>query len=143
ITQANLRRGPEGTGLSGEGPPWLAMDVRNRIGVLKVQWVQAEKLYRTEGPIIYEAVARELYGRLRETWERAVEELLLNRAVIRFRRSIETQRLKKVTDITDADIETIEVAMTKCSTHLRGHDQAIAINQPVPAPTELESDIKE
>jgi AAA domain-containing protein len=143
LTQAHLRRGPEGTGLSGEGPPWLAMDVKNRIGVLKVQWVQAEKLHRTEGPIIYEAVARELYGRLRETWERAVEELLLNRAVIRFRRSIETQRLKKVTDITDADIETIEAAMTKCSTHLRGHDQAIAINQPVPAPAELESDIQE
>jgi len=111
--------------------------------VMKNQWVQGEKLHRTEGPVIYEAVARDLYGRLRETWERAVEELLLNRAVVRLRRSIETQRLKKITDITTADIETIEAAMTKCSTYLRGHDQAVAINQPVPAPAELQTDIKQ
>ena len=119
------------------------MDVKNRIGALKVQWTGAEKLCRTQGPIIYEAVARDLYGRLRETWERAVEELLLNKSVLRFRRSVETQRLKKITDITDMDIHTIESAMTKCSTHLRGHDQSVAINQPVPAPAELESDIQE
>jgi len=143
MTQAHLSRGPEGTGFSYEGPPWLAMDVKNRISVMKNQWVQAEKLHRTEGPVIYEAVARDLYGRLRETWERAVEELLLNRAVVRLRRSIETQRLKKITDITTADIETIEAAMTKCSTYLRGHDQAVAINQPVPAPAELQTDIKQ
>ena len=119
------------------------MDVKNRIGVIKTQWIQAEKLHRTEGPVIYEAVARDLYGRLRETWERAVEEILSNRAVLRLRRSIETKRLKKITDIADADIETIEAAMTKCSTHLRGHDQAVAINQPVPAPAELQTDIQQ
>lgn len=141
VSQAHVRRGPEGSGLCEEGPPWLAMDVKNRIGALKAQWQQAEKLYRTQGPVIYEAVAKELYGRLRETWERAVEELLLNRAVMRFRRGIETQRLHQITDITKADIEVIEAAMGKCSTHLRGHDQALAINQPVPAPAELQTDI--
>jgi energy-coupling factor transporter ATP-binding protein EcfA2 len=143
VTQAHVRRGPEGSGLCEQGPPWLAMDVKNRIGALKAQWQEAEKLYRTKGPILYEAVAKELYGRLRETWERAVEELLLNRAVMRFRRGIETQRLHQITDITKADIDIIEAAMGKCSTHLRGHDQALAINQPVPAPAELKTDIEQ
>ena len=119
------------------------MPVKSRIGALKAQWQQAEKLHRTEGPVVYEALAKELYGRLRETWERAVEEVLLNGAVLRFRRGIETQRLDKVADITATDIQTIEVAMEKCSTHLRGHDQAFAINQPVPVPAELEADIKQ
>jgi hypothetical protein len=143
VTQVQVRRGVEGSGLCDDGAPWLAMDVKNRIGVLKAQWQQAEKLHRTQGPVVYEAVAKELYGRLRETWERAVEEVLLNRAVIRFRRGIETKRLHEITDITKADIEAIEAGMEKCSTHLRGHDQALAINQPVPAPSELLADIEQ
>jgi hypothetical protein len=144
VAQAHLTRGSGGSsGVCSEGPPWLAMPVKSRIGALKAQWQQAEKLQRTEGPVVYDALAKELYGRLRETWERAVEEVLLNGAVVRFRRGIETQKLNKITDITADDIQTIEAAMDKCSTHLRGHDQAPAINQPVPAPAELQADIDE
>jgi hypothetical protein len=144
LTQAHLTRGPEGSsGVCNEGPPWLAMKVKSRIGALKAHWQQAEKLHRTEGPVLYEALARDLYGRLRETWERAIEEVLLNGAVERFRRSIETQKLNKITDITVDDIETIETAMGKCSTHFRGHDQPPAINQPLPAPAELLADIEQ
>jgi hypothetical protein len=33
-------------------------------------------------------------------------------------------------------------AMTKCSKYLRGHDKAVAINEPVPAPAELKADIE-
>jgi len=143
VAQAHLIRNAEGSGVCSEGPPWLAMPVKSRIGALKAQWQLAEKLQRTEGPIVYEAQAKELYGRLRETWERAVEEVLLNGAVVRFRRGIETQRLNKITDIASADIQMIETAMEKCSMHFRGHDQAAAINQPVPAPAELQADIKQ
>lgn len=144
VSQAHLTRGFGGSsGVCNEGPPWLAMSVKSRIGALKAQWQQAEKLHRTEGPVVYEALAKELYGRLRESWERAVEEVLLNGSVVRFGRNIETQKLKKLTDITAADIQTIDAAMRKCSTHFRGHDQAPAVNQPVPAPMELQADIKQ
>jgi len=144
VAQAHLTRGHGGSsGVCNDGPPWLATPVKSRIGALKAQWQQAEKLHRAEGPVVYEALAKELYGRLRETWERAVEEVLLNGSVVRFRRGIETQRLHKITDITAADIQTIEAAMEKCSTHLRGHDQAPAINQPVPGPAELQGDIEQ
>ncbi len=88
VAQAYLTRSPEGSGVCNEGPPWLAMPVKSRIGALQAQWQQAEKLHRTEGPVVYEALAKELYGRLRETWERAVEEVLLNGAVVRFRRGV-------------------------------------------------------
>jgi hypothetical protein len=110
--------------------------------VLKSKFQQAEKLFKEADSAIYEAFACDLYGRLRETWERSVEELLLNDSVRRFRRSIETNRLKKLSDIKSEDIECVEAAMTKCSKHLRGHDKAVAINEPVPAPAELRADIE-
>jgi hypothetical protein len=119
------------------------MPVKSRIGALKAQWQLAEKLHRTEGTVVYEALANDLYGRLRETWERAVEAVLIKGAIQRFRLSIETKRLNKITDSTAGDVQTIETAMAKCSTHLRGHDQSPAINQPVPAPAELQADIEQ
>jgi hypothetical protein len=79
VAQAHLIRNAEGSGVCSEGPPWLAMPVKSRIGALKAQWQLAEKLHRTEGPVVYEALAKELYGRLRETWERAVEEVFVER----------------------------------------------------------------
>lgn len=130
------------TGEAQEGPPWLAAKVKDRVGVLKSRFQQAEKLFKEADPAIYESFACDIYGRLRETWERAVEELLLNDSVRRFRRSIETNRLAKLSDIKSEDIEFIEAAMTKCSKYLRGHDKAVAINEPVPALAGLKADIE-
>jgi hypothetical protein len=90
----------------------------------------------------YEYKAKYLYGLLRETWERAVEEVLLNGLVERYRPSVQTQRLAKLPDITEADCQTVDIAMTKCSTWLPGHDQAAAARAPVPAATELKADIE-
>ncbi len=141
-TQAHLLRTSSGTGEAQDGPPWLAAKVKDRVGVLKTKFQQAEKLSKEADPAMYEAFACDLYGRLRETWERSVEELLLNDSVRRFRRSIETNRLKKLSDIKSEDIEFVEAAMTKCSKYLRGHDKAVAINEPMPAPAELKADIE-
>ena len=141
-TQAHLLCTSSGTGEAQDGPPWLAAKVKDRVGVLKSKFQQAEKLFKETDPVIYEAFACDLYGRLRETWERSVEELLLNDSVRRFRRNIETNRLAKLSDIKSEDIDIVEAAMTKCSKYLRGHDKAVAINEPVPAPAELKADIE-
>jgi hypothetical protein len=141
-TQAHLLRTSSGTGEAQDGPPWLAAKVKDRVGALKAKFQQAEKLFKEIDPTIYEAFACDLYGRLRETWERSVEELLLNDSVRRFRRSIETNRLAKLSDIKPEDIELIEAAMTKCSKYLRGHDKAVAVNAALPAPAELKADIE-
>jgi energy-coupling factor transporter ATP-binding protein EcfA2 len=141
-TQTHLLRTSSGTGEAQDGPPWLAAKVKDRVGALKSKVQQAEKLFKEADPTIYEVFACDLYGRLRETWERSVEELLLNDSVRRFRRSIETNRLTKLSDIKPEDIEFVVAAMTKCSKYLRGHDKAVAINEPVPAPAELKADIE-
>lgn len=121
--------------------PWEAMPTTSRIGWLKNEWQRVEKLYRTEGRRVYDPLARQLYGKLRQGWERGIEEVLLCGVVERFRRSIETQRLKFVHDIQESDIETVKAGMSKSSRWEGGHDHAPAENDPVPAPDELKRDI--
>ena len=48
----------------------------------------------------------------------------------------------QIADITAEDCKAVEMAMTKCSTWLAGHDKAAAVRAPVPAPTELKADIE-
>ena len=90
----------------------------------------------------YEAIGSRCYGLLRETWERAIEEVVLNDVISRFRPSIETQRLKGVT-IETSDYVTIDEGMSKCSRWMTGHDSSGAIATPFPEPAEIEEDIKQ
>jgi len=139
LRQSYLRRGPNQPGECIDGVPWAAMNVRRRIGYLK-SWLQtAETTHRQRGPEAYEPEARQIYVYLRDAWERAVEEVLLNGVVIRFDRAIHTQQLNRITDITDDDIQKINDGMTKSSRFL--HDQAAAVTDPVPRPDELSQDI--
>lgn len=130
-----------GAGLCSEELPWVAMKVSKRIGVLKNNWQEADKLFRDGHQNAYERDAIHLYGLLRETWERALEEVLLLSVVERFRPGVQTQQIGKIADITPDDCAQLEVAMTKTSKWLPGHDMAGAAHQDVPDPQELKGDI--
>lgn len=123
--------------------PWPAMPTKDRIGKLKVLWQTAEKLHRRAGQEAYESAAREIYGFLREAWERAITEILLSDVVERYRPSIETKKVRFLHDITEGDCEAVEKEMTECSRWIRGHDQAAADGTPVPAPAEAKARIDE
>ena len=114
---------------------------RSKIGVLRDLWQNAEKLHRTASRAEYEELASHIYGRLREAWERGLEEVLLNRVIERLRIGIETQRARALLDITADDYEALDRGITKCSRWMAGHDQAAAENAPLPGPQELKSDI--
>jgi hypothetical protein len=136
-----LRREAAGAGVSSPDLPWVAMKVGERIGVLKNLWQGAEKLHRTAPRERYEQEAMFIYGRLREAWERALEEVMLNGVVERYRRSIQTQQVRHLSDITVQDCEALEAGIAKCSRCLAGHDHAGAENPSIPDPTELQDDI--
>ncbi|MHB1701735.1 MAG: AAA family ATPase [Acidobacteriaceae bacterium] len=138
----HVRRQSKGAGVCAEELPWVAMPVKGKIGYLKNRYQAAEKLSRDGNQDAYEQEAKYLYGLLRETWERALEEVLLGGVVERYRPSVQTQRLAPLSDITDTDCKTIETAMTKCSTWLPGHDKAPAARAPVPGTAELKKDIE-
>lgn len=123
--------------------PWVAMNVKDRIGALRSRWQSGEKTYRTSGADAYETEARDIYGLLREAWERAITEILLNDVVERYRPSIQTQKVRYLHDITEQDCKGVEEGMTECSRWIRGHDQAAADGTPFPSPSDLKQRIDE
>ena len=131
-----------GAGVCAEELPWVALKVSKRIGYLKKLLQEADKLYRDEHQAAYEGKASLIYGLLRETWERGLEEVLLEGVVERYRPSVRTQQVTKIADITKEDCKTIETAMAKCSKWLPGHDQAAAARADFPEPSELNTDIE-
>ena len=64
-----------------------------------IHFQEAEKLFRLEKYEEYETKAAQLYGYMREAWERGLEEVLLEGVVERFRPSIQTQQIGKIADI--------------------------------------------
>ena len=137
----HVRNLPGGAGVCVEELPWVALKVRNRVSHLRKLHQDAEKLHRQGHQDAYETEAVEIYGFLREAWERALEEVLLSGVVERFRGSVQTRQVASLADITDDDCRAVMSAMTKCSRWLRGHDDAPAARADVPEPAELGEDI--
>jgi len=137
----SLTRKKKETGLIASNPPWDALPVGKRIGLLKSAYQQLEKIERTETEEAYKERAKALYGKLRETWERFVEEVFLNGAIQRFGRAIQTQRLSKIIDLTDDDYKIVDANMSKCSTYFTGHDTAGTLIEEMPDSDEFLADL--
>lgn len=131
-----------GAGVCAEELPWVALPIKKKIGFLKKQYQDAEKLHRDGHQSAYEKDASFVYGLLREAWERALEEVLLGGVVERFRPGVQTQQVAQIADITDDDCNTLNAAMAKCSKWLPGHDQAAAARAEIPEPSVLKADIE-
>jgi len=134
--------GSKGTGLCDSNAPWAGQKVSNRIGYLKGRaLVQIKKMAgvpneREE----YERRVNDFMEKLRETWERAIEEVVFCDTIQRYRDSVQTQRLKGV-KFDDGDYTLIDEAMTRCSKYQ--HDEAAAKNErSLPEPNVLENELK-
>lgn len=142
IQHQYIRRDPAvGSGICRQELPWVALDVRRRIGVLKNRMQGAEKFERTGEIEQYEREARDLYRLLRETWERCVEEVLLSGIVQRYRQSIQTKHIGRLSRISEDFCARLEAGMSESSRWL--HDQAPAENTRVPRASQLASDIQD
>ncbi|RON58774.1 hypothetical protein BK665_02240 [Pseudomonas frederiksbergensis] len=141
IQISSLDRSLKNSGIVRNSPPWDALPTSKRITQLEVMLRQLKKI-ELVSEIEYNSSAGSFYGYLREAWERLVEEKLLNKVVERFGRAIQTNRLKRLQDICDNDINLIETAMSKCSTLFKGHDTAPGLYETMPNSEEIENDIK-
>lgn len=141
VKEVHIRRGVERPGECLNELPWEGLPVKRRIGYLKAEAQRAEAVREQAGSTEYDKEAKRIYGLLREAWERAIEEVLLNEVVMRMDFAIQTRRLSPVVDISDQDIARVDAGMTKASAFIRGHDEPEAVADPVPEPTELLSDI--
>lgn len=99
---------------------WRRNNLGKQIRQLKDLYYRVEALSRKE-PDRYPGEARAFLGAIRETWERLVEETLLNGVVRRFDKAVHTRQLSVLSDIQDTDLATIEKGMTTTSRLLQGH----------------------
>lgn len=139
VTTRRLSRTSQGYGVPSEHLPFQGQNTKQRIGKLKSDHQGIEALHnRNEEDDCYR-LTREAYRDLRDTWERAVEEVLFKCVVERFNKGVSTQRLNTVT-VEDSDFEAIDGGMTKASNF--SHDNAQTIGITIPLPDELLADIE-
>jgi len=137
----SLTRKKQETGIILSNPPWDAMTTSKRIGLLKDQHQKLAKFEKTETEDVVKPKIQNLYGRLRETWERFIEEVYLNDTIKRFGREVQTQRLSKLIDLTIEDYNKVNENMSKCSTYMVGHDSAGNLNDEIPSAQEFLNDV--
>jgi hypothetical protein len=137
LSQSLLERS-EGFGVTDSQLPFEGQNTKERIGQLRAFQQKIAKTYKIGDKPAHREMTQSAYRQLRDTWERAIEEVLFRQVVIRFRKGIETNRLREVV-VEDNDYALIHDGMTKCSNH--SHDRAIAAGVSVPDPDELLGDI--
>lgn len=140
ITTQSLTRRTEGFGVADPELPFEGKSTSKRIKALKAQHQTIAKLHRDGEEQQHQRQTVDAYFRLRMTWERAVEEVLLREVILRFRKGIETQRLAGVV-VEDGDYARVYAGMAKCSNY--AHDKALQGGIAVPDPDELLADIME
>lgn len=129
----------EGFGVIRENcEPWVA-DLNARIETLRTRAKELKGVtdFDTDQ---YRRQAKDFYSDLRESWERAVEEVVFAKTVVRFVPDVMTGRLKEVS-VTDDDYRTIFFAMKRASER-SGHDMSAGRDIPQPSPDEMEADLK-
>ncbi|CDT43954.1 MULTISPECIES: AAA family ATPase [Vibrio] len=138
----SLERSRSNSGIVRTNPPWDALPTSKRMGVLTSKLQNLRKIDATGTETEFREAAAVFYSFLREAWERLVEEKLLNKVVSRFERGVHLQRLSRLDDITDVDLDLIYRAHDKCCIDFIGHDTAAGI-RPCPTIDEVVADFDE
>ena len=119
------------------GMIWKGLNVSKRIGKLKNDFAPLPKLLTTS-PADYEYQVKNLYGRLRDTYERVVEEVIFRDIVRRGTDVIKTQELRYVT-LSDALAIRFHEGMTRANTY--SHDNPASDTVVIPQPDDFTADI--
>jgi energy-coupling factor transporter ATP-binding protein EcfA2 len=116
-------------GICGEGLPFEGKRLGARVNELRDQAKRAKKVLEEErNHDLYNDIVRNGYRRMRDTWELLIEEHLFAGTVKRFRRAIETSKLRYVS-VDDAEASAVYNGMTRCSnfTHEGGAEAPPAL----------------
>ncbi|MFN4163106.1 MAG: AAA family ATPase [Ferrovibrio sp.] len=137
-----VRRGPNGFGtVNPDGDPWQAKTLDRRKHWLTQQLKEITTLHDNGDMENYEKEAGYFYLRLRETWERLIEEKLFADVVVRYRRSVQT--LKLVGAVLDDDlVMRVYHSMTAISEHA-AHDDPAAAGASLPDPDQAKRHLED
>lgn len=138
MTAKTISKMPQ-PGKVSEGLPWDAKSVKARVGWLRNKLQTLSAAHRSGDVDTYNEGGELFYKKLRETWERAIEEHLFANVVKRYKRDIETKRLRNV-KIIDTDYDIVDENMSNCTSFV--HDSPGEDTVQIPVPNELEQDLK-
>jgi energy-coupling factor transporter ATP-binding protein EcfA2 len=142
VRMVTLSRGPAGAGIVADGLPWRASRIPDRIDKMEKAARNARDLYERNDEDSYRNAALPIYGDLRATWERALEDVVFGAVIHRYRDYIETRHLRKVTVLEEADCATFETGFKKCCDLIEAHDPSRGRDADVPPPNEVLRDIE-
>lgn len=135
------RKEDEEFGIIDDGrEPWKLQKVKQRLHTLEQGDLPEIRDIEDRESDEYRKAIGGFYDDLRRTWERLVEEVIFGETVKRYRKSVETRRLRGV-EFTDDDYRKVYRGMKKCSEYA-GHDRAGPEEQPYPEPNELRKDVQ-
>ncbi len=142
LTRIALMRGPEGYGtVEPDGDPWAAKLLGRRRAWLEKQLSRLKTIYESGNSDQYEKEAKFFYDRLRETWERLIEEGLFANVVVRYRPSVQTRTLPEAV-LDDSIVARVYNAMSIVSEYT-AHDRPAAAGASWPNPTIMEQHLKD
>ncbi len=139
---ATLDRAGTRVGVFSEGLPWRAGKLGQRLDTLEKEVHAAKKLFEAHDEEAYAREVRQIYGRLRSTWERGIETIVFANVILRQREYVDTKNLRAVTVLDNGDIDAFDAGFKKCCDFTEAHDSSMGMDQEVPVPDELLSDIQ-
>jgi hypothetical protein len=131
-----------GAGVISDGLPWKIKSVEDRIDKLQKDLRIAKAAYDANQEDSYRQQAALIYGRLRATWERALEDVAFFRVIQRHRDYIETRNLKKASVLREADCDVFQTAFKRCCDVIEAHDPSAGRNADAPPPDEILKDVQ-
>jgi energy-coupling factor transporter ATP-binding protein EcfA2 len=131
--------GNKATGNIDEDLPWDGKSPQRRVKELRARLEALTAAHKASDPKYPEQVDA-FNNKLRQTWEAAVEKILLHGVVKRFDRDIKTSEVRYlVGNVTAEDNQRIFDAIAKCGPAV--HDTPEERTEPIPEPEELELDL--
>lgn len=137
-----LSRAPTGAGVVGDGLPWRASRIPDRIDKMEKAARLAGALYERNDEEEYRNAALPIYGDLRAMWERALEDIVFSGVIHRHRDYIDAKHLKKVTVLDEADCVVYDAGYHRCCDLIEAHDPSRGRDAAVPPPDEILKDIR-
>ncbi len=131
------------SGLVEHGLPWDAKSVGDRIDKLEKDVRAAKPLYENLQHEEYKTRVEGVYGKLRATIEKVVEEQLFYRVVVRHRDYINLKELRKTAAITDDHCLRVKKLFDKCCNITDAHHRSPSRSFSVPTPADALNDLSE
>ena len=142
INYLHIDRSSDGAGVLTTAEEWRHVSVGEQVRRINERIQNAGVLYRNNDHVAYGAAARDIVGAIRDTWEAFVEQELLNMVVTRHDRKVQTQRLSRLTDLTTADVASVELGMSIDSRFMTGHARPISDGSAPMSPDDLGAEVK-